>query len=208
MCKGVFDVSPKLGREGLAVSAARGAQRQRLHFGHHAASAAQPPNALYERVVAQVSHAWADGLRSLGIAHGERLRRAVSGERGSTETRAKREHTNAVARHAFRKDHDRATAAEHSGHIAHDTGSHSRPATCAVCEAYGKSVSVLRANSRVMLDGLRPSSPGHGPGADTLLPHARHRHPILGLKLAVLCLPFHVHTLRWWVLHFGFEAAV
>jgi hypothetical protein len=36
---------------------------------------------------------------------------------------------------------------------------------------------------------------------------ARHRHPVLGLKLLVPCSFIHVHTLCDEVLHFGFEAA-
>ena len=67
--RGLFNIGPERGREGLLrVSVARDAQRQRDDFGHHTASTTQPPDALYERIVALVSHAWADGMCSLGIA--------------------------------------------------------------------------------------------------------------------------------------------
>jgi hypothetical protein len=39
------------------------------------------------------------------------------------------------------------------------------------------------------------------------LSDAGHRQPIRGLKLALQRRLFHVHTLRWWVLHFRFELA-
>ncbi|MBT2322250.1 hypothetical protein J7E62_07820, partial [Variovorax paradoxus] len=49
---------------------------------------------------------------------------------------------------------------------------------------------------------------GHGPHARTLLTHACHRHPVLGLKLPVPCSFIHVHTLGDQVLHFRVEAAL
>jgi hypothetical protein len=49
--------------------------------------------------------------------------------------------------------------------------------------------------------------PGHGQGAGPALLHARHRHPILGLTLAVPRRLDHAHTLRWWVFRFRFKAA-
>ena len=56
--------------------------------------------------------------------------------------------------------------------------------------------------------GRRPAQrAGHGPHAATSLQHARNRHPFLGLQLLILPSFFHVHTLRYPVLHFRFEAA-
>jgi hypothetical protein len=80
-------------------------------------------------------------------------------------------------------------------------------AACAACEPYGNIASVLRSNSRVIVDGLRISARAMARALNPRMLRAGHRHPILGLKLAVLRRLFHVHTLRWGVLHFGFETA-
>src|SRR5450755_3366062 len=84
------------------------------------------------------------------------------------------------------------------------------PLAAHLCRVRGVQQFGQRVALELPADGGRraPQHAGHGPHAGTLLSHACHRHPILGLELLVLRLFLHVHTLRDEVLHFTFEAAV